>query len=166
MDNQRKMIHCKFCNKLDRNYSGYCQKCYSYFVKLGYKIFESEYGKVCKVTDKQDPQYGMIICHICGRAYTKLQSHIYYTHNLSKKEYCKQFGLDNKVKLTENNYSQKMSKNAYDNDMDKQVVRVGMKTRFKQGRDNHYERSYMTKERLIKYGKEMGYKNLKKFKEK
>ena len=58
-----------------------------------------------------------------------------------------------------------MSDLAYKYDMDKQVVRVGNKTRFQQGHNRSYERSYMTKERLKNYGKKMGYKNLKGFKE-
>ena len=27
-----KTIHCKFCGKEDKNYAGYCQKCYIIFV--------------------------------------------------------------------------------------------------------------------------------------
>ena len=160
-----KTIHCKFCGKEDKNYAGYCQKCYNYFCVLGYKTYGAEYGKICKVDDINDKQYGMVICHICHRAFTKLQSHVYYAHNLSKKEYCKQFGLDNKSRLTEKTYNKKMSDLAYKYDMDKQVVRVGNKTRFQQGHNGSYERSYMTKERLKNYGKELGYKNLKGFKE-
>ncbi len=154
-------IKCSFCGHEDKNYAGFCQKCHTYFNVSQYKTFPSEYGKVCKVEDELDKQYGMIICHICGKAFTKLQQHIYYAHNLSKKEYCKQFGLDNGVKLTEQKYHKTMSDLAYKYDMDKQVVRVGEKTRFEKGRDAHYERSYMTMERLKKYGKTMGYKNLK-----
>ena len=162
---ERKTIYCKFCGKEDKNYAGYCQKCYNYFCVLGYKTYGAEYGKICRVDDINDRQYGMVICHICHRAFTKLQSHVYYAHNLSKKEYCKQFGLDNNSRLTEETYNKKMSDLAYKYDMDKQVVRVGNKTRFQQGHNGSYERSYMTKERLKNYGKELGYKNLKGFKE-
>lgn len=155
------VVNCRFCGKLDKNYSGYCQRCYNYFCTLGYKVYTAEYGKVKKVDNIKDNQYGMIICHICGRAFTKLQSHIAYAHNLTKKEYCQKFGLDNKVVLTEKTYSKKMSDLAYKYNMDEQVKRVGEKTRFKKGKVPSYERSYMTLQRLKSYGKELGYKNLK-----
>lgn len=161
-------IKCKSCGKLDKNYNGYCQKCYTYFIKNGYKTFleETEYGKVSYVMDKNSKQYSMPICHICGKAYAKLQQHIYYTHHMLKNEYCDKFGLDHCVKLTSNDYHQRMSELAYQYDMDEQLLKVGKDTRFKKGQDNNYKRSHMTKERLKHYGKTMGYKNLKKFKEK
>ena len=55
-----KTIHCKFCGKEDKNYAGYCQKCYNYFCVSGYKTYSAEYGKICKVDDINDKQYEMI----------------------------------------------------------------------------------------------------------
>lgn len=161
----KKLGTCLSCGSYEKSYAGYCQKCYTYFHTKGFKEFPSKYGKVCKVEDVNSKQYGMIICHICGKAFTKLQSHIYYVHNLSKPEYCKQFGLDNKALLTESTYNKKMSDLAYKYNMDEQVKKVGEKTRFKKGHNQNYERSYMTMQRLKNYGKEMGYKNLKYCKE-
>lgn len=161
------MIRCKFCGASDKNYAGYCQRCYNYFNVNKYKNYlgQTQYGKLSFVEDINSKQYGMPICHICGNAYTKLQSHIYYAHHIFKNEYCDKFGLDRKVRMTTNEYNKKMSDYAYQYNMDEQVKKVGLKTRFKKGQSNKYERSYMTMERLKNYGKEMGYKNLKGFKE-
>lgn len=163
-----KHIKCKSCGKVDKNYAGYCQKCYVYFIKNGFETFKDkvQYGIMSYVDDEKSKQYSMPICHICGRAYAKLQQHIYYTHHMLKNEYCDKFGLDHCVTLTSNDYHKKMSEYAYRYDMDEQLLKVGKDTRFKKGHENSYERSHMTKERLTKYGREMGYKNLKAFKEK
>lgn len=159
------MIRCKSCGKLDKNYAGYCQKCYTYFVKNKFTTYKDKvtYGKMSYVDDINSKQYSMPICHICGKAYAKLQQHIYYVHHMSKNEYCDKFGLDHKVPFTSNDYHQKMSELAYKYDMDEQLRKTGKNTRFKKGHDRNYERSYMTKERLKNYGKTKGYKNLKKF---
>lgn len=156
-------IKCKCCGKIDRNYAGYCQKCYTYFVRNGYKTYKDkiQYGVMSYVSDENDKQFSMPICHICGKAFNKLQQHIYYAHNLLKNEYCDKFGLDHKVSMTSNDYHQKMSELAYLYDMDEQVRVVGKNTRFQKGHDRNYKRSHMTMERLKNYGKVEGVKNLK-----
>lgn len=156
-------IQCKSCGKTSKSYAGYCQQCYNYFIVKNFKTYKDKtrYGEIAYVDDKNSKQHSMPICHICGKAYTKLQQHIYYAHNMSKKEYCDKFGLDHNVLLTSNDYHQKMSELAYKYDMDEQLRKAGKNTRFKKGHNRNYERSYMTKERLKHYGKTMGYKNLK-----
>lgn len=143
-------IKCKCCGKTDKNYAGYCQKCYTYFVKNKYNTYKDkiQYGVMSYVTDINDKQYSMPICHICGKAFNKLQQHIYYAHNMSKNEYCDKFGLDHGVLMTSNDYHQKMSELAYHYNMDEQVRVVGEKTRFQKGHDRNYKRSHMTMERL------------------
>lgn len=157
------MIRCKSCGNYARSYSGFCQRCYTYFVKNGYETFkdEVEYGKLSRVNDKNSKQYGMPICHICGKAYKKLQQHIFYVHHMTKDEYCNHFGLDRGIRMTTDEYNKKMSNYAYQYKMDEQLKKVGVNTRFKKGSKNVYKRSFMTMERLKKYGEEMGYKNLK-----
>ena len=159
---------CKFCGVLDKSYAGYCQKCYTYFCINQYKNYKDKVrnGELSIVDDKNDKQFGMRICHICGNAYIKLQSHIYHSHHISKNEYCDKFGLDRKTRMTTDIYNRMMHDYALLYKMDEQLKRVGQKTRFQKGVSNKYERSYMTKERLRNYGKEMGHKNLKEFKEK
>ena len=145
-----KTIICKSCGKeTPVRYAGYCQSCWRYFNFDNYKVFDlPQYGKVQYVEDETDPQYGMVICHICGKAFTKLQQHIYYNHHIYKKEYCLQFGLDNKVRLTADDYHTKMRAYAYKYDMPEQLKRTGKATRFETGHNNTYKRSYMTLERL------------------
>lgn len=146
------LIRCQSCGSFDKSYMGYCQKCYVYFIKNQYKEYKDkiEYGKLSIVEDGD--QQGMIICHICGKAFTKLQSHIYYVHHMSKNEYCDHFGLDRKTRLTTDRYNKKMRDYAYKYHMDEQVIRVGKETRFQKGQSNKYERSYMTKQRLKQQG--------------
>ena len=159
-------VRCKFCGKVDKNHKGLCQQCYNYFCVKEYDVFDDiAYGRLSFVEDENHIQYGMPICHICGRAYTKLQQHIYYAHKMSKVEYCDMFGLDRGIQMTSDTYHQKMRKYAFQYNMDEQLLRTGKNTRFKKGMDNNYERSFMTKERLRNYGKTLGYKNLKNCKE-
>lgn len=157
----KKNFNCKFCKKpLRASYGGLCQRCYQYFKVNNGKIFEKpEYGTIGIVIDKNSPQYNMRICHICGMAYTKLQQHIYYAHDMSKKEYCDMFGLDHKARLTTDNYNKKMRDYAYKYDMDKQLITAGENTRFQKGHDKNYIRSYQTQQRLKINGKNTINKN-------
>lgn len=43
---------------------------------------------------------GKLICHICGRSYDKLASHIRGKHRISEKEYKERFGLNRTYRLT------------------------------------------------------------------
>lgn len=150
------MINCKFChNESKQNYNGYCQSCYRYFIQENGRIFyKPKYGECLKVNIPGDKQDGMYICHICGKAFTKLQQHIYYSHHLSKKEYCNMFGIDNNYVLTTEEYHNKMRDLAYKYNMDEQVKEVGKNTRFKKGQNTgKYKRSYQTIKRLQQQGK-------------
>lgn len=148
------MQQCKFCNKnINRPSYGYCVSCYQYFILHKYKTWlPSSYGSISYVGDSNSNQFGMPICHICGKAFTKLQQHIWYSHHLTKKEYCDLFGLDHKIRLTEKSYNEKMRNHALDNNMDKQIKLVGENTRFVKGHNNNYKRSYQTKQRLSYQG--------------
>lgn len=145
-----KYIICKSCGKQTlKRYGGYCQTCWRYFKIDGYRQFDiPEFGRVEYVEDETDKQYGMVICHICGKAFIKLQQHIYYAHHIHKKYYCLQFGLDNKVRLTQDEYHNKMSEYAYHYNMPEQLKRTGVNTRFKCGHKGNYNRSPMTMKRL------------------
>lgn len=161
-----KTTRCKSCGKETRTgYDGYCQVCWRYFKVDNFKVFDlPKYGEVQYVEDETDPQYGMVICHICGKAFTKLQQHIYYSHHIYKKDYCKQFGLDNKVRLTTEKYHDKMRDYAYQYDMPEQLKKAGKATRFEAGHTNTYKRSYMTMERLRNTGLATYQKNFKHYK--
>lgn len=149
-----KTIICKSCGKeTPVRYGGYCQVCWRYFKIDKYKVFElPNYGEVKYVEDLHDKQCGMVICHICGKAFIKLQQHIYYAHHICKKDYCLQFGLDNKVRLTAQEYHDMMRDYAYKYDMPNQLKRTGIATRFKKGHTSNYIRSPMTMKRLQELG--------------
>ena len=158
------MNKCNFCNKEQNRplSNGYCVSCYQYFILHNYSTwYPSQYGMIGKVENKNSNQYGFIVCHECGKAFAKLQQHIWYSHKMTKKEYCDKWGIDHKTRLTTDNYNQKMRDYAYKYDMDKQLQEVGKNTRFKKGHNNNYERSEMTKNRLKELGKNIINKNRK-----
>ena len=151
-----KVNKCKFCGKEQSRplSQGYCVSCYQYFVMHGYDTwYKSQFGELARVNDENSKQYGWPICHICGRAYTKLQQHIWYSHDLTKKEYCDKFGIDRNINMTSEEYNKKMHDYALEYNMDEQLKKAGKKTRFKKGHDIRYERSPMTLERLKETGR-------------
>lgn len=152
------MKECKFCHKpIKRPSHGYCVSCYQYFVMHGYDTWcPSEYGSLARVQKEDSIQYRWPICHICGKAFTKLQQHIWYAHEMTKHEYCDKFGLDHKINMVEETYHNKMREHAYANNMDQQLLEAGKKTRFEKGHEIRYERSYQTKLRLASRGEELG----------
>ena len=162
------MNKCKFCGKEQTKplSLGYCISCYQYFILHNYKTWlPSSYGSISYVGDINSNQYGMPICHICGKSFTKLQQHIWYQHNMTKNEYCDLFGLDHKIRLTEKSYNEKMRNHAIENNMNVTLKEKGKNTQFKKGHSRNYKRSYQTKRRLslqgILIGKQYG-GNLKK----
>lgn len=152
----KQIYKCKFCNKEQKTplSKGYCVSCYQYFIMHKYEIWpKSKYGQIDTVLDIRSDQFGMCICHICGKAYTKLQQHIYYVHKMSKKEYCDKFGLNHNIQMTSTSYNSKMRDYALNYKMDDQLRRTGLKTRFKKGHNLNYKRSYQTLTALSKRGK-------------
>lgn len=148
------MKKCSFCKKdVARLSKGYCVSCYQYFILHKYDTwYPSQYGELARVNKIDSNQYQMPICHICGRAYTKLQQHIWYAHNMTKDEYCDKYGLDRKINMTTPVYNKKMHDYALYYNMDEQLKRTGLKTRFQKGHVNNYERSEQTKRRLREHG--------------
>ena len=137
---------CKKCGKhIDRSYSGMCQACYNYFRKG---------GVIHALPDKGRIEYdnsGKVICHICGRAYTRLGSHVREFHDMTIEEYKIEFGLCKRAKTTESGYSKTMSHYAKVNGMDQQLLKVGAKTRIKVGEnDKRKDKPVCLQERLDK----------------
>lgn len=122
------MSNCKECGKsIDKSYSGMCQGCYNYFRKG---------GTVNPLPPKGRIQYdiqGKVICHICGRSYTRLGSHIKESHNMTISEYKAEFGLCSNARTTETEYSHRMSELAYHYNMPEQLIKTGVRTRIKKG---------------------------------
>lgn len=104
-----------------------CQSCYNYYRKGGVDNPIPPLGKITY------DHRGYVVCHICGRAYKRLGSHIKESHNMSIAEYKAQFGLCNNAKTTEKNYSTHMHDLAYKYEMPKRLQITGQATRIKKG---------------------------------
>ena len=123
-------MHCKKCGKQINGKiypDGTCQGCYNYYHKGGTDNPLPQLGKI------ERDYRGYVICHICGRAYKRLGSHIKESHNMSIAEYKAQFELCNNAKTTEQNYSIHMHDLAYKYDMPKRLQISGKSTRIKKG---------------------------------
>ena len=129
------MYICSECGKITpKSYSGMCQGCYRYFHNGGTINQLPERGRIAYDVN------GRIVCHICGRAYTRLGSHIKESHGMTIEEYKEEFGLCKRTKTTEKSYSDKMHYNAIVNNMDKQLLEAGKNTRIKSG-ENYYRKN-------------------------
>lgn len=119
---------CKECGKhIARSYNGMCQSCYHYFRNGGTVNPIPEKGRI-----KYDIN-GRVICHICGKAYTRLGSHVKESHDMTIEEYKEEFGLCKRAKTTESSYSKVMSQHAKINGMDQQLIMCGKDTRIQKG---------------------------------
>lgn len=121
---------CSKCGKPipDRIYPGEtCQACYLYYHKGGTDNLVPPKGRIAY------DYRGCVICHICGRAYKRLGSHIKESHNMTIAEYKEKFELCNNAKTTEANYSEHMHDLAYKYDMPKRLQITGYPTRIQKG---------------------------------
>nr|DAL78890.1 MAG TPA: ROS/MUCR transcriptional regulator protein [Caudoviricetes sp.] len=122
---------CPKCGKItNRSYNGLCQGCYKYF-KDGGKIHP-----LPKAGTVEHDESGKVICHICGRSYNRLGSHVRESHGMTIEEYKAEFGLCRRTKTTEETYSQTMRENAYRNNMDQRLLEAGKSTRIQKGESN------------------------------
>lgn len=125
---------CPDCGKQYTRKSTYankrCQSCEMYF-RLG--------GEINSLPEKGEvalDSRGYPICHICGRAYRKLATHIAQKHKMSAQDYKKEFGLNKRKGITSEQYKKKMRNHIIGNY--KKVVAInltqkGIKNRFKPG---------------------------------
>ena len=120
---------CKACGKtIGRVYpGGLCQGCYKYFLNGGAIYEKPAPGVVAK------DENGRVICHICGRSFTRLGSHVRESHEMTISEYKEAFGLCRSARTTETTYSEKMRESAYINNMPERLAMVGVQTRIKPG---------------------------------
>ena len=124
------------CGKCGRDadekyfHNGMCQSCYEYFRKGGTENLLPEHGKI------EHDCRGFVICHICGRAYKRLGSHIKESHEMSIAEYKEIFGLCNNARTTEKTYSEQMRILAYKYDMHERLKVLGENTRIKKGEND------------------------------
>ena len=121
-------MNCSKCGKhTDRSYAGMCQSCYRYYHEGGVDNPLPKLGKV------EHDYRGYVVCHICGRAFKRLGSHIKESHDMNIAEYKAKFELCNNARTTEKNYSQHMHKLAYKYDMPNRLQETGKATRIKKG---------------------------------
>ena len=123
-------MHCTKCGKPipTKIYpEGTCQACYLYYHKGGVDNPLPPKGKIAY------DHRGYVVCHICGRAYKRLGSHIKESHGMSIAEYKAEFELCNNSKTTEKNYSEHMHNLAYKYNMPKRLQIAGQATRIKKG---------------------------------
>ena len=119
---------CNKCGKhIEKSYSGMCQCCYHYFKGGGVVNPLPEHGRI------QHDKNGKVICHICGKSYTRLGSHVKESHNMTIEEYKNKFGLCKRSKTTESSYSQTMHDYAKEYKMAERLIVVGQATRIKKG---------------------------------
>jgi hypothetical protein len=123
-------MQCTKCGKVIQTkiYPGAtCQGCYLYYLKGGTDNPIPPKGKI------EHDHRGYVICHICGRAYKRLGSHVREFHNMSIAEYKAEFELCNNARTTENNYSNHMHHLAYKYDMPIRLQETGKATRIQKG---------------------------------
>lgn len=130
-----------FCSKCGKRINGKiypdgaCQGCYNYF-RSGGTINPIPPNGIIAHDNR-----GCVVCHICGRAYKRLGSHIRESHSMTISEYKELFGLCNNARTTEPTYSAHMRELSYINDMPNRLKDAGKGTRIKPG------------ERKMRYGK-------------
>lgn len=122
-------MFCSQCGKTitGRKYGGLCQGCYKYF-KNGGKIHSIPAAGTIAYDDQ-----GKVICHICGKSFVRLGSHVKENHNMTIAEYKERFGLCNSTRTTEKSYSATMRRHAKINGMDQKLLEAGKMTRIKKG---------------------------------
>lgn len=121
------------CKKCGKTFEGKvypedsCQGCYNYFRKGGEIHSLPLPGEI--VRDEK----GKVVCHICGRAYNRLGSHIRESHSMTIAQYKEKFDLCNNSRTTESSYASTMRKLAYKNKMPERLIVAGQATRIKPG---------------------------------
>ena len=120
---------CSKCGKQTaRLYPGdTCQGCYRYFHGGGTENPLPRAGEIA-----YDAR-GFVVCHICGRAYRRLGSHLRESHGLTIAEYKESFGLCARSRTTESDYSHRMRNKAYLYGMPERLIETGKATRVKKG---------------------------------
>lgn len=155
---------CNICNKdvNKRFVKGMCITCYGR-LKLDSKRPVYELPKKGEVEYSPD---GLVICHICGRAYKKLMAHVWQVHGIYEKDYKKEFGLNISRGLICDETKEKLQNSVakhYEKVVEKNLIKGGEKSRFKFGgigrtRDKLSLQEY---NRLVKLASETDYRNLK-----
>lgn len=116
------------------------------------------YGKVIKLPN------GLLVCHICGKAFRKLGAHVVQKHNITSYQYKVMFGLETSHGLISEEHKQHLSdcvRRNFDLCVMQNLVQNGINTRFVKGHVGRTKDvvSEQTRLRLVAQGKST--KNLK-----
>lgn len=79
---------------------------------------------------------GLPLCHICGKPFKKVLSHVWQKHNMSAYDYKKTYGLETTKSIMCKDsieLARKRNLEHYDKVVTENLVRKGQSTRFKQG---------------------------------
>lgn len=111
-----------------------CESCRNEIHNNGGELLEvHELPKFGEVSYDKD---GKVICHICGKAYDKVVSHVYYKHGMIAREYKRKFGLDVGKGLCSEETKEILRghvKTYYDSVVMINLMENGSKTRFEKG---------------------------------
>ena len=132
------MRKCSYCDRTEKTHKilnnkefGYvCNRCYQREKNHPRRYELPQYGEV-KYSPDDKP-----ICHICGKAYDKLLSHVTQVHNINARDYKKEFGLDViKGIMSEESTEIARVRNEenYDLVVEENLLKKGEKTRFEEG---------------------------------
>ena len=124
---------CEKCGvKANRIVRGMCSKCYQREKNIEslptYQLPQK--GEVVYTSE------GKIVCHICGKAFTRLLTHVRQYHGISEKDYKKEYGLilyKGIISESSREKSRKAVFNNYDKVVLDNLVKNGKNTRFKDG---------------------------------
>lgn len=102
---------------------------------------------------------GKIQCLICERWYKQVGSHIFLSHEMTAREYRREYGFDLRRGQLSPELRQLKSEKVFENGTVLNLEK-GATYRFKKGHKRNYKRSLQTLERLSRQGKEFGPKNV------
>lgn len=144
------MRRCKSCKEESvRIITGLCDKCYQR---------KRRSPKINPLPRKGEIAYteeGKPICHICGKGYDKLMSHVYQTHDMTARDYKIEFGLDLNQGIMSEESKEKARKTVednYENIVLDNLLTKGAETRFKKGHSRTKGKfvSEQSKKRMLK----------------
>lgn len=124
------MYTCSSCGKEMSNTrypGGMCQGCYNYFRRGGIVHQIPMPGEIRKDAD------GLVICHICGRSFKRLGSHVKESHGMTIDSYKERYELCRSARTTEDEYSHTMHNYSYQYNMPQRLMETGEATRIKPG---------------------------------
>lgn len=92
--------------------------------------YHPHYGEVVYTSE------GLLVCHICGKAFKKLGAHVWNTHKIRSREYKQMYGLDLCAGLCSEAHKKVLREHViehYDQVVGENLTKRGAGTRFRLG---------------------------------